>query len=172
MKKEQLAKKAKIKIPLAGEKGAADKGAKEERLAERWTQRGGSPEGVELGWRHQVGSVLCCCTNMKKGLKDWKGGLKWYQFVLIMVREKLFLKKPTGQLMTLILQTPIFFEIELKFVCSFSNSFTLQTSEPDRRSCWRWIALASRIFHKFCRKFVVQVKIQRSYKRFVKKSVC
>ena len=34
---------------LAGEKGAADKGAKEERLAERWTQRGGSPEGVELG---------------------------------------------------------------------------------------------------------------------------
>ena len=49
MKKEQLAKKANIKIPLAGEKGAADKGAKEERLAERWTQRGGPPEGVELG---------------------------------------------------------------------------------------------------------------------------
>ena len=48
MKKEQLAKKMK-KIPLAGEKGAADKGAKEERLAERWTQRGGPPEGVELG---------------------------------------------------------------------------------------------------------------------------
>ena len=83
-------------------------------------------------------------------------------------RTKLFLKKPTGQLMTLILQTPIFFKIELKFVCSFSNSFTLQTSEPDRRSCWRWIALASRIFHKFCRKIVVYVKIQRSYKRFVK----
>ena len=49
-------------------------------------------------------------------------------------RTKLFLKKPTG-LMTLILLTPIFFKIELKFVCSFSNSFTLQTSEPDRRRC-------------------------------------
>ena len=38
-------------------------------------------------------------------------------------RTKLFLKKPTGQLMTLILQTPIFFKIELKFVYSFFKFF-------------------------------------------------